>query len=239
MDFDSPSLYRRMRRSLGYRGPWRTLRVGAALAGYRLRHGWRAPRPHAFDLEYGTDTASLAQAATLKGDPVNGNGHEPIDTVDFQRLMADLPPLDLGQFTFVDFGAGQGRAVLLAAEYPLRRIVGVEHGLELVRSAEANVARYLKSHSPRQRCRELRIEWADAAEWELPAGPTLFYFCEPFRAPMLRRMVGRIAESAAAAPRPIYVLYVGAQAALWDENPAFRRVRARFEAHVYAAGTAQ
>jgi hypothetical protein len=227
-----------MRRSLGYRGPWRTLRVGAALGAYRLRYGWNAPRPHAFDLEYGTDTASLAGASTLKGDAVNGNGHEPIDTVDFRRLMGDLPAIDLRGFTFVDFGAGQGRAVLLAAEYPLARIVGVEHGLELVRSAEANVARFLSRSGRRQRCRELTIEWADAAAWELPEGPALFYFCEPFRAPMLQRMIGRIAASAAAAPRPVYVLYVGAQGALWDAHPAFHLLRARYESRVYAAGTA-
>ena len=37
--------------------------------------------------------------------------------------MASLE-IDFSQFTFIDIGSGKGRALLLAAEYPFRRVVG-------------------------------------------------------------------------------------------------------------------
>jgi hypothetical protein len=224
-----PTLYARMRRSLGYRGPWRTLRVGLALARYRMRRGWAAPRPHAFDLEFGTDTVSLARATEHKGDAALGNNHEPIDTVDFANLMAGLED-DLSQFTFVDFGSGQGRAILLASDYPFARIVGIEHGRELYEMALANLARY---RNPRRRCAAVDCVWADALSWPLPAVPTVFYFCEPFREPMLRRMAERVRDSLAAAPRPAYVLYVGELRRVWEEVGGFEPVSASYWTCIY------
>jgi len=220
-----------MRRSLGYRGAGRTLRVAVALAGYRLRRGWGAPRPHAFDLEYGTDTVSLAQASQYQGGAEGGNGHEPIDTVEFAQLMAPLAGVvEAGGFTFVDLGSGQGRALLLASDYPFARIVGVEHGLELHQSAERNLARY---RSPRQRCREVASVWADATTWELPLQPALFYVCEPFQEALLRRVAERVRASLAVHPRPGYVLYVGSLAAVWEESGGFEAVAAGHESRAY------
>ena len=224
-----PTLYARAHRSLSYRGPWRTLLVGFALARYRLRHGFRAPRPHAFDLEFGTDTVSLSRASEHKGDAALGNGHEPIDTVDFANLMAGLD-CDLSSFTFLDFGSGQGRALMLASDYPFQRIVGIEHGRELYQSALANLARY---RNPRQHCRAIECVWADAAAWEMPAVPTVFYFCEPFREPMLRRMAARVRASLQAAPRPAYVLYVGELRRVWEEAGGFEPVATSYWTCIY------
>jgi hypothetical protein len=224
-----PTLYARMRRSLGYRGVRRTVRVGLGLARYRLRHGASAPRPHAFDLEFGTDTVSLAGATNLKGDATLGNGHEPIDTVDFANLMAGLNA-DVRGFTFIDIGAGQGRASLLASDYPFERIIGIEHGRELYESALANLQRY---RNPRQRCDAVECIWADALAWEMPAVPTVFYLCEPFREPLLGRMAARIQQSLGAAPRPAYVLYVGAHAGIWEEGQDFETLYRAYEAGAY------
>ncbi|HVA64202.1 MAG TPA: hypothetical protein VNF74_10795 [Terriglobales bacterium] len=227
----SPTLTARMRRSLAYRGAGRTLRVAVALAGYRLRRGFRAPRPHAFDLEFGTETASLAQASRYQGAGEGGNGHEPIDTVDFANLIAPLAGVIAGGgFTFLDFGSGQGRALLLASDYPFARIVGVEHGLELHQSAERNLARY---RSRRQRCPAIESLWADATTWELPLEPTVFYFCEPFQEPLLRRMAERVRASLGAHPRAGYVLYVGSLAAVWEASGAFATLAAGCESRVY------
>ncbi len=49
---------------------------------------------------------------------------------------------------FVDFGSGMGRILLLAVQYPFRRVVGVELSEELNEIAKANVA----ANRRRQRC---------------------------------------------------------------------------------------
>lgn len=216
-----PTLRARFRRSIGYRGLRRTLRVGAALALYRLRRGPRAPRPHAFDLEFGVDTVSLTGGGEVVGDGALGNPHEPIDTVDFAGLIALLPP-PLEPFAFFDFGSGQGRALMLAAQFPFARIVGLEHDRALHESAERNLARYRRRAKRLIRCTDVRSVWADAALWPIPPVPAVFYFCEPFQAPLMRLVIGRVLDSLHAAPRPAYVLYVGDwHRALWEASGEF------------------
>jgi predicted RNA methylase len=46
---------------------------------------------------------------------------------------------DLHRFSFVDFGSGKGRVLLVASHYPFREVVGVEFSPELQKIAEGNI----------------------------------------------------------------------------------------------------
>lgn len=232
MDSPHPTLHARWRRSLGYRGLGRTLKVGCALARYRLLRGARAPRPHAFDLEWGTDTTSLEFGSTIVGDPALSNGHLPIDTVDFTNLMAPLG-VDYRVFTFIDFGSGQGRALMLASCHPFAAVIGIEYARELHQIAERNLAVFAR-RCRLQQCSQVQSVWADAALWPIPPVPTLFYICEPFKEPMMRRMVERVLQSLHASPRPAYVLYVGdGFRPLWEASGEFEIVGAHYYDRIY------
>ena len=63
-------------------------------------------------------------------------------------MLASLN-IDFREFTFIDIGSGKGRALLLAADYPFRRILGLELLPGLYRVAQQNI-RQFKSDS--QRC---------------------------------------------------------------------------------------
>jgi SAM-dependent methyltransferase len=226
----APTLRARFRRSLGYRGLGRTLRVGGALAAYRLRRGLAAPRPHAFDLEFGTDTVSLTGGETVAG-ATAGNGHEPIDPVDFAQIMAALA-IEHQRFDFIDFGSGQGRALMLAAAYPFARVIGIEYARELHESALGNLERWRRRGA--QRAGEVASVWADAAAWELPHRPAVYYFCEPFQEVMMRRMAARLRASLEGAPRPAYVLYVGDWfRPVWEQPGDFETLAAHYFDRVY------
>src|SRR5579864_7137056 len=58
----------------------------------------------------------------------------------------------LRDFTFIDLGSGKGRVLLMASDYPFKRIIGVEFMLELHRVAQKNIAGY---SSDRQQCRQI------------------------------------------------------------------------------------
>ena len=49
--------------------------------------------------------------------------------------------VDHSEFTFVDYGLGKGRVLMLAAEYPFKRIVGVEFSESLDRTARQNLTK--------------------------------------------------------------------------------------------------
>lgn len=109
-------------------------------------------------------------------------------------------------FEFVDYGSGLGKALLLAARYPFRRITGVEFSAELHETAEHNIAKWFL---PRQRCKSVRCVLADASEWSLPEGDCLLYFFNPFREALLRKVLHRIViEAARKHGDTIYIVYI-------------------------------
>src|SRR5688572_23182425 len=64
--------------------------------------------------------------------------HEPSPAAEVRRIIEGLG-IPFEQTVFVDVGSGAGRVVLLAAEYPFKRVVGVELAPSLHALAEANI----------------------------------------------------------------------------------------------------
>jgi SAM-dependent methyltransferase len=129
--------------------------------------------------------------------------YQPTDEAQFREMMGSLP-IDFSQFTFVDLGSGKGRTLLMASEYPFRRIVGVEILPELHRAAEENIAAY---RSPTQRCTEIEAVCGDAREFNLPEDPMLLYLFNPLPTDGLTVVLEKLEQSLHSKARPLYVLY--------------------------------
>ena len=96
-----------------------------------------------------------------------------------------------------DYGSGKGRVLMLAAEYPFKRIVGVEFAKSLHDISQENVAT-LGSEAGR-----IETFHADATEFDPPTDPLVLYFFHPFGVPALKQVAlarPRLAR-ARAAPR--------------------------------------
>jgi SAM-dependent methyltransferase len=111
---------------------------------------------------------------------------------------------DLRDFVFVDLGSGKGRTLLMASDYPFRRIVGVELLPALHQAAQENLSRY---RSESQKCFALESICADATEFPFPAEPMVLYLFNPFPESGLRRMMANLERSLREHPRALYVLY--------------------------------
>lgn len=129
--------------------------------------------------------------------------YQPTEPALFHEMMSSLP-IAFDQFTFVDIGSGKGRTLLMASEYPFRKIVGVELIDELHRAAEENIRAY---KSATQRCAQIEALCADACEFAFPAEPLVLYLFNPLPAAGLRRLIANLGKSLAANPRTVYVLY--------------------------------
>ncbi len=101
-----------------------------------------------YDWEHRVNTASGAVGWRARLLGLFHSPYQPTDPALFQEIMASLP-IEFEQFAFVDLGSGKGRTLLMASEYPFKRIVGVELIAELHRAAEENIRDY---RSPTQRC---------------------------------------------------------------------------------------
>ena len=148
---------------------------------------------HPFDLEFGVRTSGLVAGRHLG----SGHRHDRHITAYFavapslfhnmiQRWRRCRPQASLDAYTFIDLGAGMGRAMLLAAEYPFRAVVGVELHPTLARIARGNLAKWRAAGRARA---PVRFHCRDAAEFPLPPGPCVAFLFNPFGAPVLRRVL--------------------------------------------------
>ncbi len=124
--------------------------------------------------------------------------------------------------TFIDVGAGMGRAVLLATELGFERVLGVEMHPALARIAKRNLARWRRDG--RAGC-PARIVEADALEFEWPAGPAVLFLFNPFGAVVMRRLLRRLARVFAGRRGELDILYVNnEQEAEFEARAGFTRL---------------
>jgi hypothetical protein len=140
--------------------------------------------------------------------------YQPAHPLLWRRLHRTLP-IDRSRTTFVDIGAGRGRAVLLAAQTGFRRSVGIELDPGFAAEARANIERWLARHEDRDPGREVIVEQGDAAGYELPPGPLLIWLYNPFGPTTMRHVLDRICSRPDDGREPVFVAYV---------NPVHREV---------------
>jgi SAM-dependent methyltransferase len=175
-----------------------------------LRLAWNVPGLYfdrRFDRRHGVDTSGtikLRELTVESGSRSLGALYDTVPPRSCRALLATLPA-DARGYTFVDFGSGKGRILLLAAERPFARIVGVEFARELHEAALANVRSY---RNRAQRCHRIEPQLADAADFAIPDGPCVLHFFSPFERPLLERVIENIRRSYEADPRHIVVLYI-------------------------------
>ncbi len=192
---------------------------------------------HPFDLEFGVRTSGLVAGRHL----ALGHRHDRYATAyyaiapsvfrsimvrwrRFSSLQHPLPTRlpDIDQFTFIDVGAGMGRAMLLASEYPFRAVVGVELHPTLARIAGRNLARWRalgRAQAP------MRLHCQDAVTFKLPPGPCVAFLFNPFAGPILRAVLRSWNRNLQQDPRPFDLLYVNnEQENVIEKQPGFKRL---------------
>src|SRR5258708_6368275 len=161
--------------------------------------------------------------------------YQPTEPDLFQEMLDALlkqTGVDFADFVFIDLGSGKGRTLLMASEYPFRRIVGVELLPALHKIAEENVRAY---KSEAQKCFALETICADATDFPFPAEPMVIYLFNPFPEAGLRRVIENLERSLREKPRPMYVLYHNPLLEhVLAERKRFRKVGGTHQYSIYA-----
>jgi SAM-dependent methyltransferase len=128
---------------------------------------------------------------------------QPYQAADWRTLQRVLPKRDIGPGdVFVDLGSGMGRMVLRAAEYPFRRVIGVELSPELHAIAVANLRQAGADRDGR-----IELVCADALTWEIPDDTSVFFLYNPFRDEVFAAAMERVFASYDRHPRRIRIVY--------------------------------
>ena len=210
-----------------------------------------APRPrdllkpaafpiHPFDQIHGVDTSGLVPARYLL------TGHPNDDHVTayygvapsilrslINEWRASIPPEPISNYTFVDIGAGKGRALLVASEYRFRKVVGVELNPQLADISRRNADVFVRAREAdptASAATSIEVVEQDALDFQLPDGPSLLFLFHPFEEPMFSRFIDHIDSQLAERRRgprlpACDLLYVNAECSrALDQHPAFSRL---------------
>ena len=183
---------------------------------------------HPFDVQNGVRTSGLVAGRHL------GRGHRHdrhatayygVAPSVFEGLLArwyrTSPAAAIEDTTFVDVGAGMGRVLLLAAELPFRRVVGVELNPQLVRIARRNAAIWRRQG---RALAPIRIYSADAADFRFPAPPFVVFLFNPFGAVVMRRFLANLRRRFARQNAVPDILYVNnEQEGVMEASPGWQR----------------
>ena len=150
----------------------------------------------------GVSTAGSHTKTELGIDDPDSREYSTIWYAAVYRLLRSLPAV-VPNSTFVDFGSGKGRAVVVAATFPFKRVIGVELTEALAASARENVRRM-----KHRKARVVEVLRMNATQFDVPLDANVIYFFNPFSGRVLEQVVANIHVSFTRNPRRLHIVYV-------------------------------
>jgi SAM-dependent methyltransferase len=205
-----------------------------------------------FDTTRRVHTSGLVrrpEASKIVGEIRDSHMYGPVRVANAHAALRDLPlggardggtqdggagGGDYSQYTFIDVGSGKGRVLFVAAEYPFRKVIGVEFSNALHDDALANLKRY---KHPRRRCADIEPVHADARDFEFPDDNLVIYLFNPFGPEVMERMLANLERSLERRPRHVIVVMLWPDHSDVVEGRAIMRVyRKTRRHHIFEAG---
>lgn len=135
-----------------------------------------------FDRKHNVTTQAVLFLSDLDPEAVGDAGahathYQAVPVADFHALIRCVPHEAIVRSSFVDIGAGMGRAVLLASTYPFRSVRGIEISPGLCEVAGENVR---DATELRRACSDVAVVHDDARLWNYPTGDVVAFMYNPF-----------------------------------------------------------
>jgi SAM-dependent methyltransferase len=183
-----------------------------------------------YDWDHRVDTTSATVGWHDRLLGVFHSAYQPTEPALFHEMLASLS-ITFEDFTFIDLGSGKGRTLLMASDYPFRRVIGVELLPSLNCVAQENLCKY---KSETQKCLRLESVCADACTFSFPAEPTVLYLFNPLPAAGLAQVLVNLELSVRANARKVFVLYHNPlHDQTWSRSLLFTRVGGTLQYSVY------
>jgi predicted RNA methylase len=195
-------------------GRLRRIRYSFECLGWRaamteLANGVDAPESDSeFDAQHGTDTAGSVEPGDL------GIGNAESRKLAIRYLpspwrvtswMLERIGVDPREYSLIDLGCGKGRVLLVAAQQPFHKIVGVEISTDLAAIARRNIARFRPSS---EQVRAIAVENTDVRKFTMPPGNLLIHMYHPFDPAISAAVFARLAAIQDLPQRRVVVAYL-------------------------------
>ncbi len=186
---------------------YESIAINLGITSYRLLglHLWEMLT---FDFRYNVNTRKIISAKNLNFSDKEAQTHavryrpSPVICVrrSLQLLKTYMP--NYQDVSFVDYGSGMGRVMIIAAETGFKKVIGLELSHDLNIICQSNIEQY-KKHVPKS---DFLIINKDARLYTPPADACVFFFFKPFDEWVHKQVMKQISESLNSNPRTIFCL---------------------------------
>lgn len=178
-------------------------------SSHRNARATLSQRDFEFDKRWGVDTSgtSIPNRSEIIGPNwLYGIRYQGINPDALDQLLSELP-INHEEFTFVDFGSGKGRAIIVASRFAFKKIIGVEYSKQLHAIAQNNMSILQQNENS---YKDFDLIWADAATYAPPKGPLVIFLYNPFGKKVMTQLVKNVSNSYQQEKRRIIVIYFSA-----------------------------
>ncbi len=195
----------------------------------RIYAGWM--RPHPFDAAHGVDTSGYMAPDQCAGESGLGDKIAPYGGSQPSIVRAALASLpDHERYALVDIGCGKGRPLIVASEFPFRRIVGVELAPALVEVGRKNASAIASRYPGRT---PIEVQAGDATTFAIPDKQIVFFMYHAFDRSLVQALVAAIERQLSQdLEHAFFVYYNPVHGSVLDESRKFARWSA--QTHPYA-----
>ena len=158
-----------------------------------------------FDLKYGIETRRHIASWDLKIISENKKyafRYEPIPIREFYSSMKNLQ-IKFEDYIFIDVGAGKGRALLLASNFPFKELIGIEFSKEIYNIAKNNIDRfkYVNKKS------NFNLRYEDAIAYSFPDENIVLFLYNPFDGKVLYDFIDNIRQHIEITKKDFIIIY--------------------------------
>ena len=206
----------------------RLLQAARVAYWWALKEGWRFNPARILDKRYDAkfDRAfrvktqrrvDLTELEIQDFDICHGVHYQATSAALVRRILSRLN-LDHSRFVFVDLGSGKGRVLLMAAQLPFKRVIGVEIAEELIQCARRNIDSFLgELRAP------IELVHGNAADYSFPPEPTVLFMFNPFDETVMSRVIENLLAAADDSRKEVLVVYHSIRCReLFDQSKRFR-----------------
>ncbi len=159
-----------------------------------------------FDMKYDIETRHHISSKDLKIESKNKEfafRYEPIPNKDFYASMKYLN-IQHEEYVFIDVGAGKGRALLLASDYPFKEFIGIEFSKEVYNIANSNINKFISINKKNY---NYNLLYMDATEYTFPNENIILFLYNPFDGQVLYNFIDNIKQHIESTTKDFIIIY--------------------------------
>jgi SAM-dependent methyltransferase len=180
-------------------------------------------RTHPFDQAYNVETSGYVASDKIHADPKVQDVTHPYAPVQPSVIRTILTALgDVTEYTFIDYGCGKGRAILVATEFPFQKIIGVELSSSLADVARRNAVVFAGRFPERTK---IDIYAQNVLDYEPPHSNVAIFIYHSFGRPVWAEVLKKL-EAGLSAGRYRHLFLIYCNPVFWqglDASPYFTR----------------